>query len=72
MDVIVEGIGPSNGLYWMRSNISEICNLPKQPHALAVVYYEDADSDAMPTTAANYYPGDDGTCTTVSTFALVS
>lgn len=49
----------------MRSNISEICSLPLQPDGLAGVYYEGADTDKMPKTTANYYPGDDGTCTNV-------
>lgn len=66
LHVIVEATGASDGAYWMRSNISEICNLPLQPHGLAAIYYDDADTNALPTSAANFYPGDDGTCTTVS------
>ncbi|KAH6609155.1 multicopper oxidase [Trichoderma cornu-damae] len=64
LHVIVEGTGSVNGSYWMRSNISEICNLPLQPHGLAAIYYDDADTNALPTSAANFYPGDDGSCTT--------
>lgn len=70
-DVIVEGIGPSNASYWMRSNISDQCSLTLQPHARAAVYYEDADADAMPTTPADNHP-DDGTCTTVSAESHIS
>ncbi|GFP58802.1 oxydoreductase ptaK [Trichoderma asperellum] len=64
LHVIVEANGAADGAYWMRSNISEICNLPLQPHGLAAIYYDDADTNTLPTSAANFYPGDDGTCTT--------
>lgn len=68
LHVVVEATGASNGAYWMRSNISEICNLPLQPHGLAAIYYDNADTSKLPTSAANFYAGDDGTCTTVSIF----
>ena len=48
-------------MYWMRSNISIICNLPLQPHALAQIYYEKADITKDPTTQPWPYT-DNGRC----------
>ena len=45
----------------MRSNISTICNLPLQPQALAVIYYERANNSEQPTTQPWPYT-DNGKC----------
>ena len=60
-DVIVHADGEIDSAYWMRSSISTICNLPLQPHALAGVYYEDANVTNLPNTQAWPYI-DDGKC----------
>ncbi|MCJ1276218.1 hypothetical protein MMC21_004023 [Puttea exsequens] len=59
-DVIVEGIGKSDGVYWMRSDLSPTCDLANQPNALAAIYYEKANTNAVPTTTATPY--DDSKC----------
>lgn len=46
-DVLVKADGELDA-YWMRSNISTICSLPKQPYALAAVYYEGASENNTP------------------------
>jgi len=48
--VVVQANGNANGAYWMRSNISTICNLPLQPQALAEIYYQKADTITQSTT----------------------
>ena len=48
----------------MRSNIDTICALPKQPNALAVIYYNHANTSAVPNTTAWPYT-DDGRCANV-------
>jgi len=48
--VVVQANGNANWAYWMRSNISTICNLPLQPQALAEIYYQKADTTTQPTT----------------------
>ena len=49
-DVIVNGIGAPNSVYWMRSNISQACSSTDgiSPNALAVIYYEGANENAVP------------------------
>ena len=59
-DVIVEGIGNPTSAYWMRSDLSPTCDLTNQPHALAAIYYETANTNAKPTTTATPY--DDSKC----------
>ena len=60
-DVVVQADGVETGSYWMRSNISAICNLPLQPQALAEIYYEKADTSNHPT--SNPWPyTDNGKC----------
>lgn len=41
-----------NSAVWMRSDISRNCSTPTQPHALAVVYYPEANRNAIPTSVA--------------------
>ena len=62
-DVIVQGIGKPNSAYWMRSDISGNCSLTTQPHALAAIYYETANTNSKPTTKATPY--DDSKCANV-------
>lgn len=45
-DVIVTANGSPEDSYWMRSNIT--CFEARQPHALAMVYYESADTKSPP------------------------
>ena len=59
-DVIVTGVGKPNSAYWMRSDLSPNCDLTNQPHALAAIYYETADTNSKPTTTATPY--DDSKC----------
>ncbi|KAL9098110.1 MAG: hypothetical protein Q9163_006167, partial [Psora crenata] len=59
-DVIVEAKMPSDSAVWMRSDISATCALANNPHALAAIYYERADTNAKPTTQATNY--DDSHC----------
>ena len=59
-DVIVKATGSSHSAYWMRSNIT--CARSNQVEALAVVYYEKADTKSIPkSTCQIYTPG----CTNV-------
>ena len=59
-DVIVEGVGTPTSTYWMRSDLSPTCDLTNQPSALAAIYYENANTNAKPTTTATPY--DDSKC----------
>ena len=59
--MVVQANGDASSAYWMRSNISTICNLPRQPQALAEVFYEDADISKQPATQAWPYT-DNGKC----------
>lgn len=61
-DVLVTASqGPATSSFWMRSNISQICSLSNQPHALAQIYYDQADTTKAPTSKAWNVP-DPGTC----------
>jgi len=59
-DVIVEATGPPNSSFWMRADLSAKCSLAHHPNTLAAIYYEDADTTAVPTTIATPY--DDSIC----------
>ncbi|KAI2632784.1 multicopper oxidase [Xylaria nigripes] len=60
VDVVVNGDGDSDSAYWLRSTLTT-CSFAKQPIALAAIYYEDADSDSVPTSTPWDVP-DPGTC----------
>ncbi|KAI0018816.1 multicopper oxidase [Xylariomycetidae sp. FL0641] len=60
VDVVVHADGAPGSAYWLRSNLTS-CSLAKQPIALAAIYYEDADTDDVPTSQAWDVP-DPGTC----------
>lgn len=51
-DVIVEGVGQPTDLYWMRSDLDQDClNITTTfPNATAIIYYENANLSALPTT----------------------
>eukprot|EP00914_Ancora_sagittata_P015671 GHVO01031106.1.p1 GENE.GHVO01031106.1~~GHVO01031106.1.p1 ORF type:complete len:278 (+),score=15.06 GHVO01031106.1:95-928(+) len=51
---------PADSAVWMRSDLSAKCALANQPHALAAIYYEKADTTKTPTTTATPY--DDSKC----------
>ncbi|EXJ66009.1 uncharacterized protein A1O5_10986 [Cladophialophora psammophila CBS 110553] len=51
-DIIVEGAGKPTDAVWMRSDISTLCSHTNQSHALAAIYYEEADTSATPTSVA--------------------
>ncbi|KAF2167002.1 multicopper oxidase [Zasmidium cellare ATCC 36951] len=54
-DIIVEGTGNPGDSFWMRSDISKFCSFTNQPHALAAIYYEDADTSSTPQSTATPY-----------------
>ena len=53
-DVIVNGTGQPESSYWMRSNAT--CANALRPNALAVIYYDGADTSKLPTTQPQIYP----------------
>ncbi|KAL2401892.1 oxidoreductase ptaK [Exophiala dermatitidis] len=59
-DVIVQANGSSSDLVWMRSTISSLCSATTQPDGLAIIYYQDANTTAEPTSSA--WPIDDTSC----------
>lgn len=68
-EVIVEATGESDGAYWMRADLGFGppgigCSLTDgvSPIALAAVYYEDADTNAVPTTETDVTPEQILTC----------
>lgn len=54
-DVLVRGTGRPTDSFWMRSDISKKCSHADQPHALAVIHYEEAHSSTVPKSQATYY-----------------
>ncbi|EOA90070.1 uncharacterized protein SETTUDRAFT_103216 [Exserohilum turcica Et28A] len=56
-DVIIEAVGKPGDSYWMRSQLAQgfRCTLDDgvSPNALAAVYYEDADTDSIPTSVSD-------------------
>ncbi len=63
-DILVTAIGEPTDAVWMRSDISGACSSSHQPHALAAIYYESANTTQQPTTTATPY--DDSQCRNVS------
>lgn len=58
-EIIVEGTGTPKDAVWMRSDlIPGLCGFTNQPHALAAIYYEDADTSATPQSTATPYQAD--------------
>jgi FtsP/CotA-like multicopper oxidase with cupredoxin domain len=52
-DVIVEGKCDAGGAYWMRSNIT--CSEAIEPQVRAIIYYNEASTDATPNSTAQVY-----------------
>lgn len=76
-DVLVTAnAGTATSSFWMRSNITS-CSLSNQPNAVAIVYYDKADTTKAPTSAAINAP-DPGTCAndalslTVPTYSIAA
>ena len=63
-DVLVTANGASTDAVWMRSDISAKCSVTNQPHALAAIYYQNANTSVTPKTIAAPY--DDSHCGNVS------
>ena len=63
-DILIKAIGNLTDAVWMRSDVSKVCSASNQPHALAAIYYERADTTEEPTTTATTY--DDSHCGNVS------
>ena len=63
-DILVKATGKPTDSFWMRSNISVLCSAPKQPSALAAIYYPKADTNASPNSAATSYA--ETSCSNVS------
>lgn len=59
-DVLVTATGSSTDAVWMKSDVSEMCSVSSQGHALAVIFYEDADTSVLPNSTATVY--DDSFC----------
>ncbi|MCJ1231801.1 hypothetical protein MMC12_008480, partial [Toensbergia leucococca] len=54
-DVLVHANLPAGSAVWMRSDISTTCSLTNQPHALAAIYYNGADTTSAPNSTATVY-----------------
>ena len=63
VDVIVKASGSASDAVWMRSDISTFCAFSHQPHALAAIYYPEANDSTVPATAGYFI--NDTTCTNV-------
>ena len=63
-DVIVQATGRPTDMVWMRSDISGNCSNANFPHALAAIYYPQANTSAAPKSVATPY--DDTHCGNVS------
>jgi FtsP/CotA-like multicopper oxidase with cupredoxin domain len=63
-DVLVKATGKASDAVWMRSSISTVCSLPKQPYALAAIYYNQANGSSTPKSLPT--PFDDSNCNNVS------
>lgn len=63
-DIIVEATGNYGDAVWMRSNIAVQCSLVDgiSPNAVAVIYYEGADTNSVPTTVSTVPQSELETC----------
>ena len=59
-DVLVTAKLPADSAVFMRSDISSTCSVPNQPHAVAAIYYNKADTSKVPASVATPY--DDSHC----------
>ncbi|KAI0427776.1 multicopper oxidase-domain-containing protein [Xylaria sp. FL1042] len=60
VDVVVKATGNKKSAYWLRANMTS-CSTANQPFALAAIYYDKADTTAVPTSVPWNVP-DPGTC----------
>jgi FtsP/CotA-like multicopper oxidase with cupredoxin domain len=60
-DILVKADGKLDA-YWMRSNISSVCGVTRQPVARAAIYYDNADQNKAPTSVATTPADDSGAC----------
>jgi len=58
--VVTANAGQPSSAFWMRSNLTS-CSPARQPNALAIVYYDQADTSGTPSSRAWDIP-DPGTC----------
>ncbi|KAJ4298794.1 hypothetical protein N0V88_003827 [Collariella sp. IMI 366227] len=58
--LVTANIGQPNSSFWMRSNLTS-CSPARQPNAVALVYYDQADTESTPSSRAWDIP-DPGTC----------
>jgi len=63
-DVLVKATGKPTDAVWMRSDISHTCSFGKNPHALAAIYYQNANTNTKPNSTATVY--NDAFCGNVS------
>jgi Multicopper oxidase len=66
-DVIIEPIGTPSGSYWFRSTLGvgqASCSLPDgiSPNAMAVIYYDNANPNTVPTTNSSISQADIYNC----------
>jgi FtsP/CotA-like multicopper oxidase with cupredoxin domain len=54
-DVLVKAHNLPTSAFWMRSDIITNCSHTIQPHALAAIYYEEADTSSVPKSNATAY-----------------
>lgn len=59
-DVLVKADMPADSAVFMRSDLSAKCATANQPHALAAIYYDKADTTKTPQSTAQTY--DDSVC----------
>lgn len=64
-DVLVKAIGTPQDSFWMRSSAASNCSLSTQPHAKAVILYEEAAIDSIPQSTSHPIP--EVNCANVST-----
>jgi FtsP/CotA-like multicopper oxidase with cupredoxin domain len=64
VDILVKATGSSTGAYYMRSNVSTVCNPANQPYGLGAIYYENANTSLLPTSEPTPY--NINTCANVS------
>ncbi|KAK4945743.1 hypothetical protein LTR10_015091 [Elasticomyces elasticus] len=59
-DVIVHANGSNADTFWMRTTISSTCSVTNQPNGLAIIYYQNANTNATPNSTA--WPINDSKC----------
>ena len=57
-DVLVRANGSPDRSYYMRSNISTVCDPARNPNAVAAIYYQQADTSKLPNSTPQKYDVD--------------